>query len=177
MRLRTTTVSASMPAATQARALSYSQLVPGNTGITARGFAIPLASTAGAPLSQEMGAAAPPSPATVGYTGSRTLSLRRSSSSTEALSLPMVMVGSAVVTPIFSQQGRETSSASSAMIMPGMGPHQGAPASGSEAKPTPLPKDIFMTASAVPFSTAQAARTFPSFRRLPKASQAALWAA
>ena len=35
-----TTVSASSPARTQARALSYSQLVPGKTGMTTRGLAI-----------------------------------------------------------------------------------------------------------------------------------------
>ena len=66
VRFLTTTVSASMPAVRQARTLSYSQLVPGNTGITARGFAIPRASTAGAPLFQEMGSTTPPSPAAVG---------------------------------------------------------------------------------------------------------------
>ena len=38
-RLRTTTISGSMPARRQALAVSYSQLVPGNTGMTARGWA------------------------------------------------------------------------------------------------------------------------------------------
>ena len=75
--------------------------------------------------------------------------------------MPMEMVGSTVVLPIFSQQGRETSSVSSAMIMPGQGSHQAVSLSGSEAKPIRLPKDICITASAALYSTAQAAATFP----------------
>ena len=39
-KLRTTTISAAPPAFSTARAVSYSQLVPGNTGITASGFAL-----------------------------------------------------------------------------------------------------------------------------------------
>ena len=39
VRLRTTSISASPPASMTARAVSYSQLVPGNTGMNARGLA------------------------------------------------------------------------------------------------------------------------------------------
>ena len=66
VRLRTTTISASIPAARQARALSYSQLVPGNTGITALGRAILWAQTAGLPCSYITGATASVVPVWVG---------------------------------------------------------------------------------------------------------------
>ena len=39
VRLRTTSVCVSAPARSQARAESYSQFVPGNTGMNTRGFA------------------------------------------------------------------------------------------------------------------------------------------
>ena len=47
LRLRTTTISGSMPARRQARAVSYSQLVPGKTGMTALGRAVLWRHTAG----------------------------------------------------------------------------------------------------------------------------------
>ena len=47
-----TTVSASIPARRQARTLSYSQLVPGNTGMTTLGLAISPSNTAGERRSQ-----------------------------------------------------------------------------------------------------------------------------
>ena len=54
-RLRTTTISGSMPARRQALAVSYSQLVPGKTGMTALGRATLCLHTAMDRLSQEMG--------------------------------------------------------------------------------------------------------------------------
>ena len=66
VRLRTTTISGSMPARRQAWAVSYSQLVPGNTGITALGRAVLDLHTAGERLSQEMGSTAPLAPVRVG---------------------------------------------------------------------------------------------------------------
>ena len=114
-----TMISGSMPARRQAWAVSYSQLVPGKTGMTALGRATLCLHTAMDRLSQEMGATVSVVPARVGYTFSSTPSLSLSSSSMEALSLPMVMVGSAVVKPIRSAQGRSTSWVSSATIMPG----------------------------------------------------------
>ena len=91
-----------------------------------------------------------------------------------AASAPMATVGSAVVAPMRLAQGRSTSSVSSATIMPGKGPHQGMSSRASPQKPMVLPKDIFMTASATPFSTAQAAFTLPAWHREWKASQAAV---
>ena len=55
-----------MPARMQARAVSYSQLVPGNTGITALGWAVLCLHTAGDRLSQEMAGTLPLFPALVG---------------------------------------------------------------------------------------------------------------
>ena len=66
VRFRITTVSAASPAARQARWLSYSQLVPGNTGMTTRGCAIPRPRTAGAPLVQVTGSTGSAVPARVG---------------------------------------------------------------------------------------------------------------
>ena len=66
VRLRTTTICASIPASMQARAVSYSQLVPGNTGITTRGRAALWPQTAAQPFSQAMGATASAVPALVG---------------------------------------------------------------------------------------------------------------
>ena len=66
VRLRTTTISGSMPARMQARAVSYSQLVPGNTGMTALGWAALCLQTAMERLSQEMGATVSVVPALVG---------------------------------------------------------------------------------------------------------------
>ena len=61
-----TTVSASIPSLRQALAESYSQFVPGNTGITTRGRAMPFPRTAGVPFSQATGATAPVSAVRVG---------------------------------------------------------------------------------------------------------------
>ena len=78
----------------------------------------------------------------------------------DALSCPMATTGSAAVTPMRLAQGRSTSSVSSA-TMPGQGAYQFAP-SPLLRKPVRLPKDIFITASASPFSAAQAAFTLPA---------------
>ena len=48
VRLRMTSTSGSAPAARKARAVSYSQLVPGNTGMMTLGFAAPILGAAGA---------------------------------------------------------------------------------------------------------------------------------
>ena len=50
VRLRTTRIFGSAPARAKARAVSYSQLVPGNTGITTLGFATPTLGAAGAAM-------------------------------------------------------------------------------------------------------------------------------
>ena len=84
---------------------------------------------------------------------------------------PMVTMGSAVVQPMRMAPGSWVSSVSSATMAPGMAPYQGAPPTVSDAKPTPLPKDMAMTASAAPYATAQAAFTLPARRRLWKESQ------
>ena len=66
VRLRITTVSASIPARRQARTESYSQLVPGNTGITTRGLAISPSNTAGERRSQVTASTVSEVPARVG---------------------------------------------------------------------------------------------------------------
>ena len=66
VRLRITTVSASIPARRQARTLSYSQLVPGNTGMTTRGRAISPSNTAGERRSQVTASTVSDVPARVG---------------------------------------------------------------------------------------------------------------
>ena len=63
------------------------------------------------------------------------------------------------------------SSASSAAMTPGAGAYQ-LTVSSPLRKPTRLPKDIFITASARPSSAAQAALTLPSRHRAWNASQA-----
>ena len=79
-----------------------------------------------------------------------------------AESPPMVTTGSAMVAPILVHWALSGSPSTSATMTPGMGTyHMGAFAGSSAAKPTPLPKDIFITASARPCSTAQAALTRP----------------
>ena len=69
----------------------------------------------------------------------------------EAASPPRSMTEASVVTPIFTAQGASISSVSSATIAPGQGAYQGTSLPPSAAKPTPLPKDIFIAASAAPF--------------------------
>ena len=66
VRLRMTTIWGSMPARRQAWAVSYSQLVPGKTGMTARGRATLCLHTTTERLSQEMGSTASLEPARVG---------------------------------------------------------------------------------------------------------------
>ena len=173
VRLRTTTISGSSPARRQARAESYSQLVPGNTGMATLGRAVLDLHTAGERLSQERVRAGADSPARVGYTSSSTLSLRASSSSMGAESPPMVITGSAVVTPSLLARGKSISSVSSATMERGQGVYQFVSTSGPMAKPILLPKDMFMTVSAKPCSTAHAAFTFPALCSSRSLSQAA----
>ena len=74
----------------------------------------------------------------------------------------MVMTGSAVVLPMRTAQGPSRSSpSSSATTAPGLGISQ-ASSTSPAVKPMRFPKDIFITASASPFSTAQAALTLPA---------------
>ena len=87
-----------------------------------------------------------------------------------ASSLPMLIVFSAVVTPMQTASG--IFSVSSATIAPGMGWYQSR-AVESAVKPTSLPSDIFITASARPFSTAQALATLPARASAVKRSHAA----
>ena len=61
-----TKISAFAPSRSKARAMSYSQLVPGNTGMTAFGWADLCLHTATEGLSQEMGATVSVVPALVG---------------------------------------------------------------------------------------------------------------
>ena len=89
-----------------------------------------------------------------------------------ASSLPMLTVFSAVVTPMQTASG--ISSVSSATIAPGMGRYQSR-AVETAAKPTSLPSDIFITASARPFSTAQALATLPARASTVKRSHAAVF--
>ena len=70
--------------------------------------------------------------------------------------------GISLVSPMRVAWGRFTSSDNSATMTPGAGAYQFT-SSIPAWKPMRLPKDIFMTASAMPFSTAQAAFTFPSW--------------
>ena len=133
--------------------------------MTTLGWATRRLRTAGERLSQEMAFTAPEVPARVGYTSSSTPSLRESSSSMGAESLPMATTGSAVVAPSFPPWVSSTSPVSSATRSPGREAYQGAPALESAAKPMPLPKAMFITASAAPFSTAQAAFTLPALWR------------
>ena len=159
VRLRMFTVSASIPARRQARTESYSQLVPGNTGMTTRGRAILDLHTAGERSAQEMASTGAALPARVGYTSSSTLSLRESSSSMEAESPLTLTTASAVVWPMSWPPSH--SSVSWATMAPGMGASQSRLFS-TLAKPMELPKVMFMTASPRPFSTAQAASTLPA---------------
>ena len=75
-----------------------------------------------------------------------------------AESSPMATEGSGMVRPILahSPSGWQfpKSSASSATMAPGRGTYHAAPPLSRDWKPTRLPKDIFITASAIPFSTA-----------------------
>ena len=83
-----------------------------------------------------------------------------------AVSAPMATTGSAVVCPILPHRPSgwqlPMSSVSSAMIAPGREVYQTGLFLPIPLKPIRLPKDIFITASAIPFSTAQAAAIFPS---------------
>ena len=91
-----------------------------------------------------------------------------------AESSPITITGSAVVTPMSLAQGRSTASVSSATITAGAGAYQLTPSS-RDRKPIRLPKDMFITPSASPFSAAQAAFTFPAWASWRNASQAARW--
>ena len=175
VRLRTTTVSASSPARRTARALSYSQLVPGNTGISTRGFAVPILGAARVNAGASRTGAGPSAGTPVGYTSASTASLRDNNSSIFAQSLPIVIIPSAVVTPrrTMERGSVSISSVSSARMAPLAGAYQSASSSGSAVKPIRLPKDIFITPSAGQFSTAQAAFTLPAWQRPWKVSQRA----
>ena len=81
-------------------------------------------------------------------------------------------MGTSVVSPMRRAWGRLTSSASSATMPPTWGRYQ-LTSSIPDWKPIRLPKDIFITASARLFSTAQAAFTFPLWHRPWNSSQAA----
>ena len=70
VRLLMMIVSATAPACSNARAESYSQLLPGNTGMTTRGFATMPLYTSGAAPSKDTASTAAPS-ARYGNTGSR----------------------------------------------------------------------------------------------------------
>ena len=85
--------------------MSYSQLVPGNTGMTARGRAVLWAQTAGERPVQEMGSTLPGVPARVGYTSSSTPSLMASSWSTGTASPARKMVAEEVVRPTSTPPG------------------------------------------------------------------------
>ena len=89
-----------------------------------------------------------------------------------ASSLPMLIVFSAVVMPMQTASG--ISSVSSATIAPGMGRYQSR-AVEAAAKPTSLPSDIFITASARPFSTAHALAALPARASAVKRSHAAVF--
>ena len=155
-----TMISGSMPARRQAWAVSYSQLVPGKTGMTALGRVTLCLHTAMERLSQEMGSTASVVPALVGYTFSSTPSLSWSSSWMDTASPGRATKGASVVSPIRRAQSRLISSVSSATMAPAQGAYQFT-SSSPVWKPIELPKDIFMTASAKLFSTAQAAFTLP----------------
>ena len=88
-----------------------------------------------------------------------------------ALSPAIRTTGSAVVTP--RRTASAVSSVSSAAMAPGYRVFQSKSAF-SAVKPISLPKDIFITPSARPFSTAHAARTLPASARSCSRSHAAL---
>ena len=100
--------------------------------------------------------------ARVGYTSSRVAVFRAYSSSMEAASPSRSITASAVVWPIFMTPGMVTSSVSSATRKPHRPRCQLSARLDSDLKPMWLPKDIFMTASPMPCSTAQAALTLPA---------------
>ena len=58
-------------------------------------------------------------------------------------------------------------------MAPGRAAYHAAPPLSKDRKPTRSPKDIFITASAKPFSTAQAAFTFPACAKVWNSVQAA----
>ena len=176
--LFSTRISGVRPARSTARALSYSQLVPGNTGMSTFGLAAPALGAAREKAgASSTGTGAGSAGVRLGYTSSSTDSLRESSSSMGAESPPRAITGSAVVMPMRLAQDRSTSSVSSATMAPGRGMYQREGSPLSAAKPMRLPKDISMTASAMPCSTAQADLTLPARHSWWKSSQTARWAA
>ncbi len=170
-RLFSTIISGSSPARFTALAESYSQFVPGNTGISTLGIATP---TLGAARVMDgvdkVGTSAASSAVRLGYTDSKTPSFKASSSETVALSSAMRTTGSAVVTPM--RTACAVSSVNSATTEPGSSVFQSIDIF-SAAKPILLPKDMFITASESPFSTAHAARTLPFSASVCSASHAA----
>ena len=146
------------------------------------GFATPTLGTARGVVRTLSGksssGASPPANARVGYTSSKTDSFRDNSSLIGAESSPIVIAASAVVTPILAKRPSgwqlPASSVSSATIAPGRGLYQLTVFRPIARNPMSLPKDIFITASAMPFSTAQAAFTFPFLASLQNSAQAKL---
>ena len=145
----TTKISASAPAFSNARAVSYSQLVPGNTGMST--FTRP-PTTAGAfllPFAYEYvrGAAEADCGARVGYTLSSVPANASYSLSSETRSPPQTTAGSSVVCPI--QSAPAGTAVHSSRNAPCIGANS---MSGSDTpssvRPTPLPKHILAAASA-----------------------------
>ena len=100
-------------------------MVPGNTGISTFGFAVPVRGAAREKAgASSTGTGAGSAGTRLGYTSSSTDSFRESSSSMETLSAPVVRTGSAVVVPSLTAQRRSVSSVSSATMAPGHGRSQ-----------------------------------------------------
>ncbi len=171
-RLRNTTVSVTAPARSNTWAVSYSQLVPGNTVRTTRGRAMPRAGACGAWSTRGWkGGSAGTAPSwRVGKMGSSGASqtARARSSARES---PFVRItGSAWVVPrrVQARPSRSSSRSpsSSSTRAPGRGANQWEGSLGSSSRPTPLPKAMIERAGARPsMPTARAASTLPSRTR------------
>ncbi len=146
-----------------ARAVSYSQLVPGTRGWPPWGGRFGLAHRRGTPVPGE---------------GARRGGLPRPGG-VHVLQHPLVegeqLVNGGVVAADGdhrlrggdaqpARQGKSISSVSSATMERGQGVYQFVSTSGPMAKPILLPKDMFMTVSAKPCSTAHAGLHFPPWQ-------------
>ena len=154
-RLLMMNVSATAPACSNARAESYSQLLPGNTGMMTRGFAMVPLYTSGNP-SRKLTASTVSPAARYGNTGSSLPSHASCSSARSTASPQAANSYASVVSPTSSTRtasddaGSSAHAASSTRKLPYAGANSSsARTSSASFTPMPLPRHILNSASAV----------------------------
>ena len=145
-----TKISLSAPALLNAFIVSYSQFVPGNTGMNTRGFANDDLQTSGHPFVYSAFSSLPSIFAVfVGYTASNGFSQAAKSSSIDILTSPTKINSSFVVLPIFSAF-ISVPAGTSTMIEPISASKSLSFTLSQRLTPILLPKDILAKASATP---------------------------